>query len=172
MRSTSTIRCVTHIQPTEVGIAYLVFHSETNEKGRPATGRPSSLWEAVPTEAKPSELSGARVCSAPTAVKNVFPKLSSLEKSITYTEMYAFAGFFAEFLPHPVHRSRTCVTKPTELHRTPTPATFPASLFSGTRRVRTELRPGVLRIQMQAQELGLGRRWLPAHHPDRCPSAP
>ena len=40
------------------------------------------LWEAVPTEAKLSELSGARVCSAPDAVKNDLGEI--LTRSFSY----------------------------------------------------------------------------------------
>src|SRR6185437_4509569 len=41
-------------------------------KGPPGNRATLSLWEAAPTEAKPSERSGARVCSAPGGVKTQF----------------------------------------------------------------------------------------------------
>ncbi len=76
----------------------------TTQKGRPATGRPFLLWEAAPTEAKPSELSGARVCSTSCPVKKVFHLLSSLAKSILYRFFYRSGrfslGFFGSPLPH------------------------------------------------------------------------
>ena len=42
-------------------------------KGPPGNRATLSLWEAAPTEAKPSERSGARVCSPPGGVKTQFP---------------------------------------------------------------------------------------------------
>ena len=41
-------------------------------KGPPGNRATLSLWEAAPTEAKPSERSGARVCSPPGGVKTQF----------------------------------------------------------------------------------------------------
>ncbi len=71
----------------------------TTQKGRPATGRPFLLWEAAPTEAKPSELSGARVCSTLCPVKKVFRLLSSLAKSTLYMFFYHSRRFSPVFFP-------------------------------------------------------------------------
>ena len=108
----------------------------TTQKGRPATGRPFLLWEAAPTEAKPSELSGARVCSTSCPVKKVFHLLSSLAKSILYRFFYRSGrfslGFFGSPLPSPSRTFRnpppTRPLPPASPAATAGRATPPASL--------------------------------------------
>jgi hypothetical protein len=78
-------------------ISSQLFHTQ---KGPPGNRATLLLWEAVPTEAKPSELSGARVCSPPTAVKNVFQQISKPIKSITYIKIDRFVPVFSGFYPN------------------------------------------------------------------------
>jgi hypothetical protein len=59
------------------------FRAKTR-KDRPATGRPFLLGRIVPTEAKPSELSGEILCLGKTSVKAKYPRLQISYLSAAY----------------------------------------------------------------------------------------
>jgi hypothetical protein len=82
---------------------------------RPPGNRAASfLWEAVPTEARPSELSGQRVWFTPGAVKDVFGERATTMFSVIYTVFTQFRlslpGFFRR---HPKQSLTPCFSPQT-----------------------------------------------------------